>query len=184
MDDKRKKIIVNKGVVMSTKEINNMINMNNHIEEEVENKFLTFSLGDEEYGINIKDVNEIIGIQSITQIPDSINYIKGVINLRGKVYPLIDMRLRFGMEERDYDERTCIVVVTIDEHVVGLIVDTVSEVLEISDDCIDPPPSIINNSAKNFIDGLGKVDEQVKILLNSKKVLFDADLENLCTAVE
>jgi purine-binding chemotaxis protein CheW len=150
----------------------------------VDNKYLTFSLGDEEYGINIKDVTEIIGIQTITEIPDTIDYIKGVINLRGKVHPLIDMRLRFMMGERDYDERTCIIVVTIDEYVVGLIVDTVSEVLEIPSDTIDPPPLIINNSAKAFIEGLGRIGDDVKIILNTKKVLFDVDLESLEESAE
>ncbi len=165
---------------MKTPELSNTISKEELLDVDEENKYLTFSLGDEEYGINIKDVTEIIGIQSITDLPDTIDYIKGVINLRGKVHPLIDMRLRFKMVERDYDERTCIIVVTIDDYVVGLIVDTVSEVLEIPEDNIDPPPLIINNSAKDFIEGLGKIDEQVKIILNTKKVLFDLDLENMC----
>jgi purine-binding chemotaxis protein CheW len=137
-------------------------------------KYLTFALGNEEFGINIRDVTEIIGIQKITVMPDVADYIKGVINLRGKVIPVIDMRLRFGLSERDYDERTCIVVVNLDSTSVGLIVDTVSEVLDIEEKNIDPPPRVASGgTSREFIEGLGRVEEEVKILLDIKRVLFD-----------
>src|SRR3990172_5823963 len=104
-----------------------------HIEEidedTQEGKYLTFTMGKEEYGIEIHNVTEIIGIQSITDLPDTPDFVKGVINLRGKVIPVLDVRLRFKMEEKAYNDRTCIIVVNIRNMSVGLIVDTVSEVL-------------------------------------------------------
>jgi purine-binding chemotaxis protein CheW len=151
-------------------------------EDAQEGKFLAFAIGSEEYGIDIRHVTEIIGIQKITDLPDMPSYIKGVINLRGKVIPVIDVRLRFGLEERGYDERTCIVVVNIRGASVGLIVDSVSEVLDISDDAIEPPPQIRRSESSKFIQGLGKVDGEVKILLNIQKLLFEGDLEEMTEA--
>ena len=104
------------------------------------NKYLSFKIGKEAYGIGIKFITEIIELQKIIEIPDVPNYVKGVINLRGKVIPVIDLRLRFNMEERVYDDRTCIVVVDINKTAVGIIVDTVEEVLEIAEKNIEPPP--------------------------------------------
>ncbi len=149
----------------------------NLLSAEMDGKYLTFALGEEQYGISIRDVTEIIGIQHITGMPDVDDYVKGVINLRGKVIPVIDMRLRFELEEADYDERTCIVVVNVQDSSVGLIVDTVSEVQAIEDGNIDPPPSVFSNQAKEYIEGLGRVDDQVKILLNTRKILFDINYE-------
>ena len=100
-------------------------------EDSQEGQFLTFTIAEQEYGIEIRHVTEIIGIQTITGLPDVPEFVKGVINLRGKVIPVIDVRLRFAMPERAYDERTCIVVVNINDASVGLVVDTVSEVLNI-----------------------------------------------------
>ncbi len=111
-------------------------------EDTQEGKFLTFSLGSEEYGIEIRYVTEIIGIQKVTDLPDMPHYVKGVINLRGKVIPVIDVRLRFNLNQRDYDERTCIVVVTLDEMPVGIIVDSVSEVMDIPAGEIEPAPKV------------------------------------------
>lgn len=142
-------------------------------------KYLTFSLGDEECGINIRSITEIIGLQKITEMPDAPPYVRGVINLRGKVIPILDMRLRFGVEEREYDDRTCIIVVMVDNTSVGLIVDTVAEVLDIEPGNIDPPPKIVHDGSHNFIEGLGRVDKNVIILLDIEKVLYDVDLEGI-----
>lgn len=144
--------------------------------DETEHKFLTFSLGEEEFGISIRHVTEIIGIQRITVMPDVAEFIKGVINLRGRVIPVIDMRLRFDFPEREYDERTCIIVVNHDNSSVGLIVDTVAEVIDIDDGSIDSPPQLASESSREFIEGLGRVDDEVKILLNIHKVLGGVDL--------
>jgi purine-binding chemotaxis protein CheW len=136
-----------------------------------EEKYLTFTIGEEEFGLNIRNVTEIVGIQKITELPDVPEYIKGVINLRGKVIPVIDMRLRFALDEREYDERTCIIVVDVNGQSVGLIVDTVSEVLDISQDQIDPPPHMVDDDSNEFIEGIGRVESEVKILLNITKVV-------------
>lgn len=136
-------------------------------------KFLTFILVQEEYGIEIKYVTEIIGIQNIAGVPEMPHYIKGVINLRGKVIPVMDVRLRFGLQEREYDDRTCIIVINIDEQSVGLIVDRVSEVLDIPEAQVEPPPRVKNGRSSRFIQGMGKVGDRVKILLNAHQLLFD-----------
>ncbi|MEW6182069.1 MAG: chemotaxis protein CheW [Bacillota bacterium] len=146
-------------------------------EDTQEDKFLTFYLGEEEYGIEIRHVTEIIGLQTITDVPDMPSHVKGVINLRGKVVPVMDVRLRFGMEERAYDDRTCIVVINIENHAVGLIVDRVSEVLDIPKSDVEPPPRVRKGESSRFVQGMGKVGEQVKILLNADKVLFDEEDE-------
>ncbi len=152
-------------------------------EDTQEGKFLTFSLGNEEYGIEIRYVNEIIGVQKITDLPDMPDYVKGVINLRGKVIPVIDVRLRFNLKERAYDERTCIVVVTLNEIAVGIIVDSVSEVIDIPAGNIEPAPKVKRGEASRFISGLGKVDEAVKILLDIRQLLFDANIEQISEAL-
>jgi purine-binding chemotaxis protein CheW len=148
-------------------------------EDTMEGKFLIFSIGEEEYGIAIRYVNEIIGIQSVTELPDTPEFIKGVINLRGKVIPVIDVRLRFEIEERAYDDRTCIIVVSISDNIVGLIVDSVAEVHDIADNEIEAPPKISKSAGSRYIMGLGKVGEEVKILLNINKLLFEEELEIL-----
>ncbi len=152
-------------------------------EDTQEGKFLTFSLGEEEYGIEIRNVTEIIGIQNITELPDTPAYVKGVINLRGKVIPVIDVRLRFNIEELEYNDRTCIVVVNINNMSVGLIVDTVSEVMDIPGENIEPAPKVNNKSGSMYIKGLGKVGDEVKILLDTQKLLFGNDLEQVADSV-
>ena len=153
-------------------------------EDTQEGKFLTFSLGDEEYGIAIRNVTEIIGIQNVTDLPDMPDYVKGVINLRGKVIPVLDVRLRFNLKERDYDERTCIVVVSINDMAVGLIVDSVSEVIDIPANDIEPSPKVKKGESSRFIDGLGKVDDEVKILLDIQNLLFDSEMEMIKQSIE
>ncbi len=150
------------------------------IEDTQEGQFLTFTLAQQEYGIEIRHVTEIIGIQRITDLPDMPAYIKGVINLRGKVIPVVDVRLRFGMENRKYDERTCIIVVNFNDAAVGLVVDTVSEVMNIPAHNIEPSPKAsLKSSGGRFIKGLGKVEDDVKILLDIEQLLFDEDLAEM-----
>jgi purine-binding chemotaxis protein CheW len=139
----------------------------------LEDKYLTFIIGKGDYGIEIRYVTEIIGIQNITEVPDMPHYVKGVINLRGKVIPIVDMRLRFGVEKRPYDDRTCIIVININERPVGLIVDQVLDVLGIQKSEIEPTPMIQKGKSNRFIQGMGKVGDQVKLLLNANKLLFD-----------
>ncbi len=152
-------------------------------ENSQEGKYLAFGIGIEEYAIEIRFVTEIIGIQKITSLPELPEYIKGVINLRGKVIPVIDVRLRFKQPERTYDDRTCIIVVNIRGISVGLIVDSVQEVLDITQEQIDPPPALKKESEHRFINGLGKIAEGVKIILDANKFLFDKEAKTITTTV-
>ena len=137
------------------------------------NKYLTFVLGSVYYGLDIQFVREIIGMQEITVVPDVPNFIKGVINLRGKVIPVMDVRRRFNMESRPYDERTCIVVIHVGDWLVGLVVDTVSEVLDIPGGDIEPPPEAFGFGQRqdHFIAGMGKVGDHVRMLIDAQKLL-------------
>ncbi len=141
-------------------------------------KYLTFSLASEEYGVEILKVREIIGIMDITAMPQMPPYVKGVINLRGKVIPVIDLRLKFGMEPAEYTDQTCIVVVDVGS-LVGVIVDTVQEVLDIQDNQIDPPPPLGASVDTSFVMGMGKIKDDVKILLDIDKVLGADELATI-----
>lgn len=142
----------------------------------IANMYLTFDLGSEEYGVGIAGVTEIVGIQRIMPIPDMPSYVKGVINLRGKVIPLMDIRLRFGMPERAYDERTVIIVMDVDEAPVGLIVDGVREVREIAADHIDRHARVGRSSSKSVIAGIGRVGDRVAVLLDPSVLVSDDDI--------
>lgn len=140
------------------------------------NMYLTFDIGDEEYGVAISDVIEIVGMQRIMPIPDLPHYLKGVINLRGKVIPLMDIRLRFHMPERAYDDRTVIIVMEVENALIGLIVDGVREVREIHDTQIDRHTQLARNGARQVIAGLGRLDDSVVVLLNPPVLVSDDDL--------
>jgi purine-binding chemotaxis protein CheW len=147
-------------------------------EDTQKGRFLTFVLGEESYGIDIKYVTEIIGLQPVTEVPELPDYIRGIINLRGKIIPVMDVRLRFKKPFKDYNDRTCVVVIDIEEISIGLIVDSVSEVLTIPDEEIVPPPEI-NKMGNKYIKGIGKVGNEVKLLLDCYKLLSEEDIENL-----
>lgn len=149
-------------------------------EDTLANKYLLFNLGRESYGIGIANVTDIIEMQKITDVPDMPKFVRGVINLRGKVIPVIDLRIRFGLEEREYDDRTCIIIVHIHGASLGFIVDTVSEVHEILPKNIDPPPSFKGGGLKErYISGLGKIGEEVKILLDVDRILKEEELSGI-----
>ncbi|MFA5701042.1 MAG: chemotaxis protein CheW [Desulfuromonas sp.] len=148
-------------------------------EDTQEGKYLTFHMAGEDYGIEIRHVTEIIGIQRITEVPDMPDFIKGVVNLRGKVIPVMDVRARFHLPSREYDERTCIVVVNYNDASVGLVVDQVNEVVDIPAENIEPPPRSTAGGSSLYIQGMGKMGEQVKILLNVGKLLYDSELETV-----
>lgn len=147
-------------------------------------KYLSFILGDEEYGIEILAVREIITVIEITTVPQVPHYVKGVINLRGSVIPVIDLRLKFDMPEKEYDKETCTIVVKLGNHFMGIIVDTVSEVLDIHDEQMDNPPSFGSSVDTDFILGMGKIKEKVVILLDIEKVLQNDRLAELQASVE
>ncbi|MGI6727473.1 MAG: chemotaxis protein CheW [Anaerovoracaceae bacterium] len=141
-------------------------------EDTQQGKFLTFILENEIFGIEIRYVTEIIGIQAITKVPEVPSYVKGIINLRGKIIPVIDVRLKFNKESVEYDDRTCIIVVDINEVQVGLIVDQVNEVLNISEEDIAPPPDSRTSVENKYIKGIGKSGDQVQLLLDCEKLLL------------
>lgn len=147
-------------------------------EDTQKGKFLTFSLGNESYGIEILYVTEIVGIQPITEVPELPEYIKGIINLRGKIIPVMDVRLRFKKSSVNYNDRTCIVVIDIKDISIGMIVDTVAEVLSIPEDEIVPPPDI-NKGGKRYIKGIGKTGSEVTLLLDCEKLLDEEEVETL-----
>jgi purine-binding chemotaxis protein CheW len=148
-------------------------------EDTQKDRFLTFSLDKESYGIEIKYVTEIIGIQAITEIPELPEHIKGIINLRGKIIPVMDVRLRFKKEPREYNDRTCVIVVDIKEISIGLIVDSVSEVITIPEQDVVEPPQMNKGFNNRYIKMIGKVGNDVKLLLDCEKLLTEDELENL-----
>lgn len=148
-----------------------------------EGKYLTFKLADEEYGIGILKVKEIIGMVPITSVPETPEFVKGVINLRGKVIPVIDLRLKFGMDEIEYSERTCIIVVEIVDQgrrvLIGIVVDSVSEVLNIKGSEIEETPVFGTKLNTDYILGMAKMEGGVKILLDISTVLKTNELSGL-----
>jgi purine-binding chemotaxis protein CheW len=148
------------------------------------NKYLFFRIGKESYGIGIKHVIEIIELQPISVVPDMPAYVKGVINLRGKVIPIVDLRLRFDMDEREYDNRTCIIVTEVDHILVGCLVDTVEEVMEIPEKDIEPPPQFRTTSGRDrYISGMGKAGDAIKILIDVEKIVRDENLAGAAVTV-
>lgn len=144
--------------------------------EAKEGKYLTFVLRGEEYGLEILKVREIIGVLDITPVPQTPAFVKGVINLRGKVIPVVDLRLKFGMPAADYTKETCVIVVDVNGMLMGTVVDTVSEVIDIAGKDIEPAPNFGGKISTDFILGMGKIKGKVKILLDIDRVLSTEEL--------
>ena len=147
-------------------------------------KFLTFCLGKEEFAVRVMNVREIIGIQDITTVPQTPVCVKGVINLRGKVIPVVDLRLKFGLPEQEHSERTCIIVIQVDSDTgpplnTGIIVDEVSEVLNLTSSEIEATPDFGDKMPNPHLLGLAKVKDKVKILLDIGQVLTDPELTSM-----
>ncbi len=143
-------------------------------------QLVSFKLGDEEFGVDILQVQEIIRMQNITRVPNAPHFVEGVINLRGKVIPIIDLRKRFDLGTHEADKNTRIVVVKINDIVVGLVVDEVSEVLRIPADTVEPPPPIIAGIESDYIKGVGKLDGgRLLILLDLNKILTKEEQHSL-----
>ena len=155
---------------------------------EASNSFLTFKLGDEEFGAHVNQVLNILEMMKITQVPKTPEYMKGVINLRGSVLPVIDTRIKFGLPETEYTSNTCIVVMDLDldgDTVnIGAIVDEVLSVIEIEEDQIEPPPSIGNQYKSEFIYGMAKVQENFVMLLDMQKVLSREEMADISNKTE
>ncbi|KMQ50543.1 Positive regulator of CheA protein activity (CheW) [Chitinispirillum alkaliphilum] len=147
-------------------------------------KYLTFSLANEGYGIEILKVQEIIGLMNVTRVPRTPNFIRGVINLRGKIIPVVDLRIKFGIEEKENTDKTCIIVVQVEElsgkHVImGIIVDEVCEVLNVKADQIEPSPSFGASVDTDFIMGMGKAAQKVVMLLDVDRVLSKKEVDEV-----
>lgn len=149
-------------------------------------KYVTFRSGSEYFGLKIEYVNEIIVIQEVTKIPESEDYVKGLINLRGKIIPVIDVRIRFKQEPFEYDDRTCIIVINVKGTVVGLIVEKIAEVVEITEENILPSPSFgkSDKTQNKYVYAIGKVGDSVKLLLDPDRLLNDEVLLELDTSVD
>lgn len=155
-----------------------------HMEQDTQKgKFLTFLIGEEVYAIEIKLVTEIISIQPITELPGLPAYLKGVVNIRGKIIAVMDVRLRFDLMPVEYNQRTCIVIIKVRDTSIGLIVDHVSEVLSISDENINPPPDIINGLENKIVKAIGISDENVNLILDCEQLLSGYDFKAIGSAV-
>ncbi len=159
-----------------SEELQNEEALNENIDS-TSHMFMTFQCGKEAFGIEIKYVEEIIQYQSITTIPEVEDYIKGLINLRGKIIPVIDVRMRFGLEPLEYTDRTCIIVINVNNTVVGLIIESIALVVTIDDADILPPPSLSHGPEQNkYVYGIGKVGDKVKLLLDPEKLVSNVEL--------
>lgn len=150
------------------------------VEDEIQKEqYMTFKCSDEIYGISIKYVNEIIGLSQITKVPETQDYLIGLINLRGKIIPVIDVRIRFGKEPLEYNDRTCVIVIDVKSTVIGLIVDAIDEVAAFAENEITPPPSVsdLAMQAKKYVFGIGRVNGDVKLLLDPDKLINDPEPE-------
>jgi len=135
------------------------------------NQLISFEVGDEEYGLDILAVKEVIRIREITRLPKAPGFVKGIINLRGDVIPIIDLRDRFGLEHREYTDMTRVIVVDVEGKLVGMVVDAASQVVRISPEQIDPPPPIVGGLSVEYIKGVGKLEDRMVILLNIERIL-------------
>jgi purine-binding chemotaxis protein CheW len=142
-------------------------------------QLVTFSIGEEEFGVDILKVQEIIRTMEITKVPRAQDFVEGVINLRGKVIPIIDLRRRFGLDSKAHDKHTRIIVIEINNMIVGFVVDSVSEVLRIPAGTVEPPPPVVAGLESEYISGVGKLHDRLLILLDLDKLLSSEDLENL-----
>ncbi|MDR3417698.1 MAG: chemotaxis protein CheW [Nevskia sp.] len=139
-------------------------------------EFLTFTLGEEEYGVDILKVQEIRGYDTVTKIPDTPAFIKGVINLRGAIVPVVDLRLKFHLGSAEYNSFTVMIILNIQRRVVGVVVDSVSDVIQMSNSQIQPPPEFGGQIDTRFISGLGTLDQRMLILLDIEKLLSSDDM--------
>ena len=142
-------------------------------------QLVTFSIGDEEFGVNILKVQEIIRSMEITKVPRAPEFVEGVINLRGKVIPIIDLRRRFGLKPKAHDKNTRIIVIEITNIVVGFVVDAVSEVLRIPASTVEPPPPVVARVDSEYISGVGKLADRLLIMLDLDRLLSSDDMELL-----
>ena len=135
------------------------------------NQLISFIVGEEEYGLGILKVKEVIRIREITRIPKAPTFVKGIINLRGDVIPIIDLREKFGLNQKEYTSMTRVIVVEVEGKLIGMVVDAVSQVIRVPSDQIEPPPPVVGGLSEEYIKGVGKIGERLIILLNIEKIL-------------
>jgi purine-binding chemotaxis protein CheW len=148
-------------------------------EDTMEDMYLTFGVHNRDYGVSIRNVIEIVVLQTITEVPDLPKFVKGIINLRGKVIPLIDVRQRFQMATAEYNDRTCVIIIEINQLLIGLIVDSVKEVLKIPKEQMEPAPRVGGSYSSRFVDKVGKVGEEIKIILNLNTMLNEVEVKQM-----
>ena len=141
-----------------------------------EQEFLTFTLGDEEYGVDILKVQEIRGYDTVTSLPDAPEFIKGVINLRGTIVPVLDLRLKFNLSKAEYNDFTVMIILNVADRVVGIVVDGVSDVIDLPEDAIRPTPEIGGTVETQYITGIGTLDNRMLILLDIERLITSADM--------
>lgn len=149
---------------------------------EMDGKYLTFYTEKQLFGISIRDVVQIVGLQDITEVPDYPHYAKGIINMRGVIIPLIDVRLRLNKPEAPYTDRTCIIVTSIRDHQFGFIVDEVDEVTDIEDDLISPPPMVSEDGANRYLIGVARHNSKIVLLIDTARLLREDEFEALTQA--
>ncbi|WP_026906140.1 chemotaxis protein CheW [Paucisalibacillus globulus] len=150
-------------------------------ETATEKKVIVFQLKDEEFAVSVQQIGSIERIQTITRVPNTAKFVKGVINLRGIVTPIIDLRSRLGIEETDYNESTRIIIVYLDDMEVGLIVDAANDVIDISTDIIEPAPEVIGVVNQDYIEGVAKLEKRLLILLDLRRILTTEEISELKT---
>jgi purine-binding chemotaxis protein CheW len=148
-------------------------------EDSLLDNFLIFTCDGKDYALEIRFVTEIVALQEITEIPDLPSYLKGIINLRGKVLPVLDVRVRFNMLEAEYTERTCLVIASKENSMIGLIVDAVTEVIKIPASDVEPPPKMNEKVSSRFVTGIGKTKEGVKIILNLHNLIYEEEVKRV-----
>ena len=151
------------------------MNQQKEKERDIVSQFVVAQLADEEYGVPILFVESLIRMQEITRVPDMPEFIEGVINLRGRIIPIMNMRKRFSFKQLEWDDRTRIIVVAFENQTIGFVVDGVSEVIRLASDQIDPIPPSISNIGSEYLRGVGKVDNRLLILLDVEKILNDLE---------
>jgi purine-binding chemotaxis protein CheW len=151
-------------------------------EDYINDRYLSFHIKEEQYCIEIIYVTEIVGLQKITEVPDMPDFVRGVINLRGQVIPVVDLRLRFNLPEKEYTDRTCVVIINLENTVIGLVVDSVEDVSYIAPEQVSPPPAVSAAGTSRFIKGLGRVGDDVRIILDVTKILYDSELKEIRVA--
>lgn len=148
-------------------------------DDTMESIYLTFALEERDYGLEVRHVIEIVGLPAVTAVPDMPNFVKGIINLRGRVIPVMDMRLRFRIPETEYHDRTCVIIVNLNERLAGLIVDAVREVYRIPADQMEPAPRMGNMAGSRYIKAVGKVGDEVKLILDIDHLINEDELTEI-----